>query len=262
MFRTKGPQAIVAIRFTARTKPDLNGLWMEANWDGKGAVSAPLHQLAGVSSALEDTESLPATVDGSRVLLRWFMPFVREGRVLCTNATDHPCRFAVEFWAQPIDAAHYPLRFHAKFQKYEKLRPAAGNILTFVDATGPGRIVGCVLETDSRSDQWWGEGDNLVWLDDTNTPVAHGTGTEDYFGFAWCSPGIFNHPFRGQTRVVKSRDHWFSNMHRYHLLDQLPYQQWSRFQFIALGLGKGEMDWTATMLWYEDASSGSPVQRE
>ena len=262
ILRAKGPQAIAALRFTGATKSDLNGLWIEANWDEKGAVKAPLHMLAGVSSALEDTQSLPATVDGSRVFLRWFMPFASEGQILCTNSTDHLCRFTVEVWTQPIDASHYPLRFHANFQKNEKLSPEAGNILTFVDAFGPGRFVGCVIDVDSRSDQWWGEGDNIVWLDDTNIPAAHGTGTEDYFGFAWCSPVIFNHPFRGQTRVVKSRYQWFSNMHRYHLLDWFPYQQWGRFQFQALGSGKGEMDWMATVLWYEDASSGSSFQRK
>ena len=170
---------------------------MEANWDGKSAVKAPLHMLAGVSSALEDTQSLPATVDGSRVFLRWFMPFASEGQILCTNSTDHPCRFTVEVWTQPIDASRYPLRFHANFQKNEKLRPEAGSILTFVDASGPGRFVGCVLDVDSRSDQWWGEGDNIVWLDDTNAPAAHGTGTEDYFGFAWCSPVIFQSSLPG-----------------------------------------------------------------
>jgi hypothetical protein len=107
-----------------------------------------------------------------------------------------------------------------------------------------------VLSVDSRSAQWWGEGDNLVWLDDTNSPAVHGTGTEDYFGFAWCSPEVFNHPFRGQTKVVNTGDRRIAQMHRYHILDQLPYQHWGRFQFQALGQGKGEMDWTASVIWY------------
>jgi hypothetical protein len=251
IFRGKGAQAVDDIRFTAKTKTDLNGLRIEANWDGEAAIRSPLHMLAGVSPAMEDTESLPATINGTSLSLRWFMPFANEGQILCVNSTDHPCRFTVEVWTRPIDATRYPLRFHANFSKYEKLHPDAGNCLTFVDTRGPGRFVGCVLGVDSRSDKWWGEGDNIVWLDDTNSPAMHGTGTEDYFGFAWCSPAIFNHPFRGQTSVVKVQYHWTSNMHRYHFLDQLPYQKWGRFQFVALGLGNGEMDWTTTMMWYE-----------
>jgi|GEM_PF-1475030 len=260
VFRAKGPQAIAAMRFTGQTKADLSGLWLLGAWDGNSAVEAPLHMLAGVSSALEDTQSVPATVAGSRVFLRWFMPFATEGQILCTNSTARLCRFTAEVWTRPIEASSYPLRFHANCQRFEKLNPTAGAVLTFVDAFGPGRFVGCVLNVDSRSDGWWGEGDNFVWLDDTNAPAAHGTGTEDYFGFAWCSPAVFSHPFRGQTRVVRSRNHWSSNMHRYHLMDGFPYQRWGRFQFMALGLERGEMDWTATTLWYGDTSSRTPPQ--
>jgi hypothetical protein len=256
LFREQGPLAIEAIRFTAQAKSDLSSLWMEGSWDGEAAaLRAPLHMLAGVSPALENTRSLPATVSGSTLFLRWFMPFASEGKIACTNPTDHACRFTVEIWTRPIDAPDYPLRFHANYSKAEKLRPTAGERLTFADVHGAGRFAGCVLGVDSRSDQWWGEGDNIVWLDNTNSPVMHGTGTEDYFGFAWCSPVVFNHPFRGQTRVIREPQHWVSNMHRYHFLDQLPFQNWGRFQFLALGLGGGEMDWTATMIWYEQASA-------
>jgi hypothetical protein len=178
------------------------------------------------------------------------MPFAKEARIVCTNAGSHPCRFAVEVWTQPVDPARYPLRFHANYSKYEKLHPTDGKRLTLAEAHGQGRFVGCVLNVDSRSDQWWGEGDNIIWLDDTNVPAVHGTGTEDYFGFAWCSPVEFNHPFRGQTKVNLSQGHWNSTMHRYHLLDSLPYHEWGRFQFQALGLGTGEMDWTTSMIWY------------
>jgi hypothetical protein len=103
---------------------------------------------------------------------------------------------------------------------------------------------------DARSDKWWGEGDNIVWLDDTNRPAVHGTGTEDYFGFAWCSPNTFDHPFRGQTRVAHAGSDVLTGMHRYHILDTLPFRKWGRFQFEALGDGQGTMDWAAAVMWY------------
>lgn len=65
IFHEKGPQAIAAIRFTAKTKSDLNELRIVANWDGETAIQAPLHMLAGVSPDMEDTCSLPATVSGA-----------------------------------------------------------------------------------------------------------------------------------------------------------------------------------------------------
>jgi hypothetical protein len=255
IFRANGPQAIRGLRFAGRSKADLGGLWLRGNWDGDEAVQVPLHMLAGVSSALEDTQALPVTVAGSRVFLRWFMPFATQGSIVCSNSSDRACRFSVEVWTRPVEAASYPLRFHANWHRHEKLKPRAGTLLTFADVSGPGRFVGCVLDVESRSDRWWGEGDNLVWLDGTNAPALHGTGTEDYFGFAWCSPVPFQHPFRGQTRVVQSRNLWSSTMHRYHLLDGVSFERWGRFQFTALGVGDGEMDWTAATLWYETPSS-------
>lgn len=242
LFHSKGPQAIAAIRFIGKSKSDLNGLWIKDIWDGEICVQSPLHTLAGVSSAMEDTESFPATVDGAKLVLRWFMPFATEGQVLCTNATDHICKFAFDVWTLPIDASRYPLRFHANFLTFKRLQADVCNILTLADVSGPGRFVGCTLGVDSRSDKWWGEGDNIVWLDDTNSPALHGTGTEDYFGFAWCSTEIFNHPFRGQTMTANTTYHTTANMHRYHILDTLPFQKWGRFQFEAWGTGPGEMD--------------------
>jgi hypothetical protein len=250
LFRAKGPQAIAAIRFIGKSKSDLNGLWIKGVWDGEVCVQSPLHVLAGVSSDMEDTESFPATVDGSQLVLRWFMPFATEGQVLCTNTTDRICKLTIDVWTHPIDASLYPLRFHANFLTYKRLQAGVCNILTLADVSGPGRFAGCTLGVDSRSDKWWGEGDNIIWLDDTNSPALHGTGTEDYFGFAWCSKGIFNHPFRGQTMVASTPYHAIANMHRYHILDTLPFQKWGRFQFQAWGNGTGEMDWSTSVIWY------------
>lgn len=257
VFRAVGPKAITALRFRGNSKADLQGLCVEGVWDGDGSVRVPLHMLAGVSSNMEDTQSLPATVDGNQATIRWFMPFAAEGRVLCSNATARLGTFTAEVWTQPIDAADYPLRFHANCRTFQGIPTRGTNILTLAEVAGPGRFVGCVLGVDSRSDQWWGEGDHLIWLDDPGRPALHGTGTEDYFGFAWCSQGIFNHPFRGQTMVGGTLSHRIAHMHRYHILDRLPFQRWGRFQFEAWGLGDGRMDWNTSIMWYGEARNPS-----
>ena len=35
---------------------------------------------------------------------------------------------------------------------------------------------------------WWGEGDEKVFVDGEKFPSHFGTGTEDYYGYAWCWP--------------------------------------------------------------------------
>ena len=36
---------------------------------------------------------------------------------------------------------------------------------------------------------WWGEGDEKFFVDGEKFPSTFGTGSEDYFGYAWCHPG-------------------------------------------------------------------------
>jgi len=254
LFQATGQKAITAIILTGNSKRDLAGLWIDGFCDGNKTMHIPLHMLAGVSSNVEDTQSLPATVNGRQITLRWFIPFSTDCQLWVSNTTSQACNVTVDVWTKPIDAARYPLRFHANFIQNTGIKTDGGNILTLAEAPGPGRIVGTVLGVDSRSDVWWGEGDHLIWLDDASRPAWHGTGTEDYFGFAWCSQGIFHHPFRGQTYIAGSQSHRIAHMHRYHILDQLIFQRWGKFQFEAWGLGKGDMDWTSSILWYSPVS--------
>jgi len=253
LFRSTGQQAITGIQISAPSKHDLAGIWIDGIFDGNKTMRIPLHMLAGVSANVEDTQSLPATVAGRKITLRWFMPFSVDCQIWASNTLSKACNMTVEVWTKPIDASRYPLRFHANFIQHAGMKTDDGNILTLTEAVGSGRIVGTVVGVDSRSDVWWGEGDHLIWLDDTFRPAWHGTGTEDYFGFAWCSQGVFNHPFRGQSHIDGSQSHRIAHMHRYHVLDQLIFQRWGKFQFEAWGLGKGDMDWATSVMWYSSS---------
>jgi Protein of unknown function (DUF2961) len=253
LFHGTGQQAITGIQISAPSKHDLAGIWIDGVFDGNKTMRIPLHMLAGVSANVEDTQSLPATVAGRKLTLRWFMPFSTDCQLWASNTTSNACNVTVEVWTKPVDASCYPLRFHANFIHHTGMKTDDGNILTLAEAVGSGRIVGTVLGVDSRSDVWWGEGDHLIWLDDISKPAWRGTGTEDYFGFAWCSQGIFNHPFRGQTYVGGSQSHRIAHMYRYHVLDQLIFQRWGKFQFEAWGLGKGDMDWATSVMWYSSS---------
>ena len=49
-----------------------------------------------------------------------------------------------------------------------------------------------------NSDGWWGEGEFKAFIDgDVDYPTICGTGTEDYFGGAWCFGANYSAPFLG-----------------------------------------------------------------
>ena len=42
---------------------------------------------------------------------------------------------------------------------------------------------------------WWGEGDEKFFVDGEKFPSTFGTGSEDYFGYAWGNPHLFQKPY-------------------------------------------------------------------
>ena len=46
---------------------------------------------------------------------------------------------------------------------------------------------------------WWGEGDEKFFVDGEKFPSTFGTGSEDYFGYAWCNPQLFQNAYHNQT---------------------------------------------------------------
>lgn len=56
-----------------------------------------------------------------------------------------------------------------------------------LDRKGRGKYVGVMLQVEWLFEQWWGEGDWLIWSDKQGwSPSYHGTGSEEYFNSGWC----------------------------------------------------------------------------
>ncbi len=69
---------------------------------------------------------------------------------------------------------------------------------------------------------WWGEGDEKFHVDGENFPSTFGTGTEDYFGYAWSSWHLFEKPFHGQTMTMRNQGH--QSVYRWQIADNVPFQ--------------------------------------
>jgi hypothetical protein len=76
---------------------------------------------------------------------------------------------------------------------------------------------------------WWGEGDEKIFVDDDVVPSVFGTGSEDYYNYSWSSPDIFYYPYCGQPRNDGPGNRGFVTNFRWHILDPLPFQKHIRF---------------------------------
>ena len=49
------------------------------------------------------------------------------------------------------------------------------------------KYVGNMYQISNPVPNWWGEGDEKIYIDGEKFPGTFGTGTEDYYGYAYCA---------------------------------------------------------------------------
>ena len=99
-----------------------------------------------------------------------------------------------------------------------------------LDVRGKGHFVGVNYYVNSPSPMWYGEGDDMIFIDGDKKPTLHGTGTEDYFNTSWCPKTLFSHPYYGYARVNDDIG-WLGRTHvyRFHIADPLFFDKSFRF---------------------------------
>lgn len=70
---------------------------------------------------------------------------------------------------------------------------------------------------------WWGEGDEKFFVDGESFPSIFGTGTEDYFGYAWSNPALFSQAFHAQTLTQANKGH--QSLVRWQVAENVPFQK-------------------------------------
>jgi hypothetical protein len=176
----------------------LRGSVLSLRFDGKETVRAPLGDFFGAGPGLLPHATLPleATAEGE-LTARFVMPFGQSAVVRIDGVPGLEAAIAVSHRAAAFDqTTHY---FHAHWTARGPMPTRPYRDIALADLAGEGAYVGTFLAVGSSSSEWWGEGDEKIWVDDDTFPSLFGTGTEDYFGQAYCSPEIYNHPYRAQS---------------------------------------------------------------
>ncbi len=227
----RGPQAITAlnIELDLPDSPDdrriLRELVLRITWDDdqQASVWSPLGDFFGTAPGWNRYRSLPMGMTDAGFYSYWYMPFARRGRVEIVNdgQSDLVVKFSVT--RAPLSLPIEKLgRFHAKWHRDAFSDPARPIDWTLLKTRGRGRYVGTTLHIWQPEGGWWGEGDEKFFVDDEKMPSIFGTGTEDYFGYAWADPNLFCNAFHNQTHYAGRDGH--SSLNRWHLGDNVPFQ--------------------------------------
>jgi hypothetical protein len=228
----------------------LKALVLRMYWDGESSpsVETPLGDFFGLG--LGDYylyQSLPLAVGSDKALNSFFpMPFQKHARITVTNEGSlkvDSFYFNIDYraYSKPLPADQ--LYFHAQYRQGtpnhgwtnqwqsngdelvndKKNLNGEGNYV-WMEATGRGHFVGVTMSVLQNQDGWWGEGDDMFFVDGETTPSINGTGSEDYFLGAWdfgdrsFSYELFGAPVKGQE-LAGSR----SSVYRFHLDSPIPF---------------------------------------
>ena len=212
-----GAGVVTHIWFTINSQDEhhLKNLVLRAWWDGEStpSVEVPIGDFYGMGLGEYFTyQSALLAVAPIKALNAYFqMPFDRSARLTLTNEgkirTDN-LYFAVDYVTLPALPADVG-RFHAQYRQAapckgwsdnwkengddpvgDKKNLDGADNYVFLEATGRGHFVGVTHAVEQNQDGWFGEGDDMIFIDGDALPTINGTGTEDYYNGAW--------DFRGQ----------------------------------------------------------------
>jgi hypothetical protein len=230
----------------------LRGTVLTMKWDDEAepAVWAPLGDFFGTAPGMNPFYTLPTgmTEDGT-FYCNWFMPFEEKAEVTLRNDSKVPLKLTVTPYVTPLewpDEGYLYFRAGWKNEWFPQ-EPTFADWL-MLECDGPGRFVGTMLGIMNTIPGWWGEGDEKVWVDDDEFPSWFGTGSEDYFGYAWCSPELFTHAYHSQPNVTGPGNFGYSSVNRLHVIDDIPFDD--HIKFYIEKWASGPRQYYTTCFWY------------
>jgi len=208
-----GPGVVTHMWFTI-SSPDahhLKQLVLRIYWDGEStpSVETPVGDFFGLGlGEYYLYQSAPLSVGGEKALNSFFvMPYLKHARISVTNdgtARVDAFYFNIDYRSCLAPLPADTLYFHAQ---YRQATPAHGwtnewtsngdpkvntrpnlsgaDNYVWLDARGKGQFVGVTMSILQNQNGWWGEGDDMFFVDGEALPSINGTGSEDYFLGAW-----------------------------------------------------------------------------
>jgi hypothetical protein len=241
-----GPATLTHVWFTL-SSPEaahLKKLVLRMYWDRetRPSVETPLGDFFGLGLGDYYTwESELLSVAHEHALNSFFpMPFQKHALITVSNEGQEivdAFYFNLDYRALSNPLPQDTLYFHAQYRQAQPNHgwtndwtnngdPRVDNAknldgkdnYVWMEATGKGHYVGVTMSVLQNQDFWWGEGDDMFFIDGDAHPSITGTGSEDYFLGAYdfgeqsFSYRLFGAPVKGEERAGGR-----SSVYRFHL---------------------------------------------
>lgn len=244
---------------------------LEIKFDGESRVWSPIGDFFCTGYSIEkpfDTRYHKVSLDGS-MLSRWIMPFQKRAEIIIHNLGKQSVN--IEEMSVSHSSWEWDERtmyFHADWRVYSEAPSQPHRDMNYISIKGKGKYVGDCLSlyndaTNSGREPWWGEGDEKIYIDGEDFPSHFGTGTEDYYGYAWVGCTTFSQPFLSQPTAHGNRGQGLTVNNRVRSLDAIPFNKSMHFDMeLWHWVDDTTVDYAPTSFWYGLGNAKSVVGRE
>ena len=257
----------------------LRDLVLRMYWDGETnpSVETPFGDFFGLGhERVRFYRSLLVTVNQGTGIVGTYgfnsyfpMPFSTGARLTLTNEGDQPVGavwYHVDY--EKLDKLDDGLgRFHAQWGR-ENPTTAVGDKINvtlhdapntdgkenyvILDAEGHGNLVGYFLNVDNLIGGWYGEGDDMIFIDGEEWPPSfHGTGSEEIFGGGACPNGEYAGPYTGFHLVGNPDYAGKVSMYRFFVTDPIRFQKSIRVTIEHGHANNFANDYSSCAFWYQ-----------
>lgn len=284
----EGPGIIKHLYFTTilQSPLDFRRCIIRMYWDHEEnpSVEVPLGDFFGVSNCkVREIKSLMITINrgimGSYGFNVHFpMPFSKHAKITLENQGPVMLGGAIRaFWYHidyekvkepwPDNTAY----FHAQYNqekitkvtqdvpdKKKNMQIWNGKNLTgkdnyvILDAEGDGQLAGLLLTVNNIAGGWYGEGDDMIFIDDDSWPPSiHGTGSEEIFGGGACPKEEYNTPYHGFHIIESPFYSGYNGMYRWYIQDPIRFKKRLRWTIEHGHANNFENEYNSVAYWYQ-----------
>ena len=233
---------------------------LEMSFDGNQTVWIPVGEFFGTGYQLNLSKTwFTQVTENGWMEARWLMPFQKSAQVRLINFGNQSVNAEIEINTEAYNWKSNSMYFGASWHEHNQIATSKNDSvggdewhfdMNYITLKGQGIYVGDAVTVFNTVDGWWGEGDEKIFVDGEKFPSSIGTGSEDYYGYAWCRPEKFSHPFIAQPVGDGSFHPGMSVNMRYRSLDAIPFKTDINSNIEMWHWIKANVNYAQSAFWY------------
>jgi hypothetical protein len=176
---------------------------LHATFDGCQTIWVPIGEFFGAGYSLNPHKTwMNQRDEKGRMESFWVMPFREKCVLTIINYGTDKIRLkglaGLATYKWNTNSMYFGASWHEYYHLKTRNEKGSPFDLNYINIRGKGVYAGDQVTLFNNTYEWWGEGDEKIFVDGESFPSSFGTGSEDYYGYSFARQESFSHPFLSQ----------------------------------------------------------------